>query len=540
MGSPWMLVYHCGLHIQRVQATLGNYAAQLSMFARLRSLWTPPTFAESAASDQARLTFLLARLLLVASLAVSPLLLVIDFSRSLWLVATSLVWSLCFLIIMELVRRDRWLVATWAIPSFVLLGVTLLMPMRNVTFDIVVCGVLLTAVIAALLIGRAGALVFGALGIAYTSALLLLGKGRPAIAPPHLFPLPVHIVLLVGFLLTGVTMISVITAHLEEISHRDRALAAQLAASHCELDAALATQQSQAKIIQEERSQLAEHVAARTAELVDANRELNRALQGRNEFLTSVSHELRTPLNAIIGLTDALSEGVYGVLSDRQERSLRTVNQSGRQLLGIINDMLDVAKLEAGKVLLLPVSVPLEELSQSSLDTIRAEASLKGIRVRYRRDPRLTTLWGDSLRLKQILVNLLSNAVKFTNPNGEIGLEIDLNATAEMITFSVWDTGIGIAADDLPRLFQPFVQLDGRLNRQYGGTGLGLVIAKRLTELHHGSILVHSIVGQGSRFVVSFPSVAAALPETVLVMGQAQNNLQPQLVHNNSNSGGGR
>jgi signal transduction histidine kinase len=96
---------------------------------------------------------------------------------------------------------------------------------------------------------------------------------------------------------------------------------------------------------------LAEHVAARTAELVDANRELSRALQGRNEFLTSVSHELRTPLNAIIGLTDALAEGVYGVLTDRQERSLRTVNQSGRQLLGIINDMLDVAKLEAGKVL---------------------------------------------------------------------------------------------------------------------------------------------------------------------------------------------
>jgi signal transduction histidine kinase len=530
-------VYHCGLHIQRVQATLGNYAAQLSMFARLRSLWTPPTFAESAASDQARLTFLLARLLLVASLAVSPLLLVIDFSRSLWLVATSLVWSLCFLIIMELVRRDRWLVATWAIPSFVLLGVTLLMPMRNVTFDIVVCGVLLTAVIAALLIGRAGALVFGALGIAYTSALLLLGNGAPGDAPPHLFPLPVHIVLLVGFLLTGVTMISVITAHLEEISHRDRALAAQLAASHCELDAALATQQSQAKIIQEERSQLAEHVAARTAELVDANRELNRALQGRNEFLTSVSHELRTPLNAIIGLTDALSEGVYGVLSDRQERSLRTVNQSGRQLLGIINDMLDVAKLEAGKVLLLPVSVPLEELSQSSLDTIRAEASFKGIRVRYRCDPRLTTIWADSLRLKQILVNLLSNAVKFTNSNGEIGLEIDLNSAGDMIVFTVWDAGIGIAADDLPRLFQPFVQLDGRLNRRYSGTGLGLVIVKRLVELHQGFILVHSVVGQGSRFVVSLPSVAAVLPEPLERAGQLHDNLPSPVVYNNSNSG---
>jgi signal transduction histidine kinase len=510
------------------------------MFARLRSLWTPPTFAESAASDQARLTFLLARLLMVATLALFPVLLVIEFPAQPWLAAICLALCLSFLLIMELVRRGRWSVATWAIPSMVLLGVTLLVPVRDIPFDIVTCGVLLAAVIAALLIGRTGAVVFAGLGIALTSVLLIMGEGAHGIFTPSPFPLPVHIVLLVGFLLTSVMIISLIAAHLQEISHRDRALAAQLAFSHRELDAALATLQSQTVMIENDRAQLAEHVAERTAELVNANRELSRALQGRNEFLTSVSHELRTPLNAIIGLTDALAEGVYGALTERQERSLRTVNQSGRQLLGIINDMLDVAKLEAGKVLLLPTSVPIEELSQSSLDTIRAEASLKGIRVRYRRDPRLTMLWGDSLRLKQILVNLLSNAVKFTNPNGEIGLEIDLNATAEMITFSVWDTGIGIAADDLPRLFQPFVQLDGRLNRQYGGTGLGLVIAKRLTELHHGSILVHSIVGQGSRFVVSFPSVAAALPETVLVMGQAQNNLQPQLVHNYSNSGGGR
>lgn len=462
---------------------------------------------------------MLARLLMLVSLALSPLLLMLDFSRSLGLVAIGLAWGLGFLMIMELVRRDRWSVATWAIPSLVLLGVTLLAPVRNVSFDVVVCGVMLTAVIAALLIGRAGALVFGSLGIAYTSLLLMIGQGVSGVVTPNPFPLSVHMILLVGFLLTGVMMISVIAAHVQEISHRDRALATQLAASHRELDAALATLQSQATIIQEERAQLAEHVAARTAELVNANRELSRALQGRNEFLTSVSHELRTPLNAIIGLTDALAEGVYGTLTDRQERSLHTVNQSGRQLLSIINDMLDVAKLEAGKVLLLPVSVPIEELGQSSLDVIRAEASFKGIRVRYRRDPRLTTIWGDSLRLKQILVNLLSNAVKFTNSNGEIGLEIDLNAAAEMVTFSVWDTGIGIAADDLPRLFQPFVQLDGRLNRQYGGTGLGLVIAKRLTELHHGSISVHSIVGQGSRFVVSLPSVPAALPKTMTVAG---------------------
>jgi len=211
--------------------------------------------------------------------------------------------------------------------------------------------------------------------------------------------------------------------------------------------------------------------------------------------------------------------------------------------LNIINDMLDVAKLEAGRIVLLPVSILIEDLSQSCLDAIRTEASHKEIRVHYRCDPRLSTVWADSLRLKQILVNLLSNAVKFTNPNGEIGLEIDLSATGDAINFTVWDTGIGIAADDLSRLFQPFVQLDGRLNRRYGGTGLGLVIARRLVELHQGTISVHSVVGQGSRFVVSLPNVVASLPAVEMVQGQArgdeqiQSIMQVQTAQNSSDSG---
>jgi len=497
------------------------------MRARLRSLWTPPTFADSTASDQARLTFSVARLLMMASLAIAPLLLITDFSHSGWLVALSLAWSLGFLIITALVRRNRWSVATWAIPSLVLLGVTLLASVRSVPFDIVACGVLLAAFIAALLIGRAGALVFGGLGLVYTSSLLMLGVGTPTVFVPTPFPLSLHIILLAGFLLTGAMIVSETATHFQEISHRDRALAAQLATSHHKLDAALAALQAQTASIEIERAQLADHVAARTVELVEANRELNRSLQGRSEFLTSVSHELRTPLNAIIGLTDALVEGVYGTLSERQVRSLDTVNRSGRQLLSVINDMLDVAKLEAGKVLLLPVSVPIAELCQSSLDAIRADASFKGIRIHYRCDPRLTTVWADSARLKQILVNLLSNAVKFTDANGEIGLEIGLQSTTGVVALTVWDSGIGIAAEDLPRLFQPFVQLDGRLNRRYGGTGLGLVIAKRLAELHKGSISVHSVVGQGSRFVVTLPFVEAMLPEEMSAMEQRQSNSRP-------------
>lgn len=474
----------------------------------------------------------------------APLLLLIDAREGAHLAAISLTWSIGFWLIIALVRRGRWLLATWAIPSMVLLGVTLLTPVRDVSFDVIGCGVMLATVIATLLLKRSGAAVFGGLGIAYmAAALLLLGADVPGIATGASFLLPVHIVLLAGFLLTSVLVIGVIATHLEQISHRDRALAAQLAASHRELDAAHSALQAQAAAIEEERAQLAEHIAARTAELVQSNRELNRALQGRNEFLASVSHELRTPLNAIIGLTDALTEEVYGEFNERQAHALRTVNESGRQLLSIINDMLDIAKLEAGRVVLLPVSVVIDELSQSSLDAIRAEASRKGIRIHYRCDPRLTTIWADSLRLRQILVNLLSNAVKFTDANGEIGLEIELTAAGDVVNFIVWDTGIGIAADDLPRLFQPFVQLDGRLNRRYGGTGLGLVIARRLAELHRGTISVHSVVGQGSRFVVSLPNVIAPLPEASAAnslapgCGLTVDNVHVQVVHSNGDSG---
>lgn len=501
-----------------------------NMLTHLRALWQPPILEESDAGDRARLAFLLARLLMIVALVGAPILLIADFPTDLRLAPVSLTWSLGYLLIMLLVHRGHWWVATWAIPSMVLLSVVSLALIRDVSFDIVVCGVLLAAVTATLLLRRTGALVFGSLGIAFAAELLWLGADAPGVLTATPFLLPVHLVLLVGFLFTGVMVIGVIAAHLDEVSRRDRSLAAQLAANHRELDAALVALQAQTMTIEGERAQLAQHVATRTAELVEANRELSRALQGRNEFLTSVSHELRTPLNAIIGLSDALVEKTYGELNDRQERSLRTVNESGRQLLNIINDLLDVAKLEAGRIVLLPVSISIEELAQSCIDAIRADASYKGIRVHYRCDPRLTTVWADSQRLKQILGNLLSNAVKFTNPNGEIGLEIDLSAAGDAINFTVWDTGIGIAADELPRLFQPFVQLDGRLNRRYGGTGLGLVITRRLAELHHGSISVHSVVGQGSRFVVSLPNVAAALPTVEAMQQQAQGDGQIQNI----------
>lgn len=260
-----------------------------------------------------------------------------------------------------------------------------------------------------------------------------------------------------------------------------------------------------AEALARERALLAQRVDERTAELVQANRDLYRALQLRDEFLASVSHELRTPLNVVIGLSDALAEGVYGDLNARQLRSLHTLNESGRHLLNLINDILDVAKAEAGQMNLLPTDVKLDELCQASLSMIRQTAEERQIRVHYELSANLVSIRADGLRLKQVLVNLLSNAVKFTDNQGEIGLEVSENRANGTVTIVVWDTGIGIAEADQMRLFQPFVQLDTRLNRKYGGTGLGLVLVRRLVELHHGTVSMQSVVGQGTRVVVSLP-----------------------------------
>lgn len=260
-----------------------------------------------------------------------------------------------------------------------------------------------------------------------------------------------------------------------------------------------------AEALAQERVLLAERVEERTADLLRANRDLHRALQLRDEFLASVSHELRTPLNVVIGLSDALAEGVYGDLNDKQLRSLFTLNESGRHLLNLINDILDVAKAEAGQMILMPSEVKLDELCQACLSMVRQAAEARQIHIHYQLSDGMASVWADGLRLKQVLVNLLSNAVKFTGDGGNIGLEVTADEMKADIKFVVWDTGIGIAAGDIPRLFQPFVQLDTRLSRKYSGTGLGLVLVRRLVELHQGSVSIDSVVGQGTRVVVSLP-----------------------------------
>ncbi|MEO7912373.1 MAG: response regulator, partial [Roseiflexaceae bacterium] len=261
----------------------------------------------------------------------------------------------------------------------------------------------------------------------------------------------------------------------------------------------------------EERALLARRVHERTADLSAANAELARTAILKDEFLASRSHELRTPLNAVLGLSEALQEEVYGPISDRQRRSLHSIEESGRHLLELINDILDLAKIGAGKLELDLDSVSIEMICQSSLRMIKQIAQQKRLSVDLKLDPAVTLLHVDARRVKQILVNLLSNAVKFTPEGGSIGLEVAGDAGRQAVDLTVWDTGIGIAEEQMPRLFQPFVQLDSRLARQYEGTGLGLALVYRMVELHGGSMSVTSEVDHGSRFTVALPWQTATL-----------------------------
>ena len=254
--------------------------------------------------------------------------------------------------------------------------------------------------------------------------------------------------------------------------------------------------------LEQERSSLAQRVRARTAELEAANVELQRAAKMKDEFVAGVSHELRTPLNAIIGNTEMLREEMLGPLRAQQLRSLARVDSSAKHLLQLINDILDVAKVEAGGITLMRTAVDVPTLCQESLDLVRDSAVAKQIEIVQELDPRVQTIDADPLRLKQVIVNLLSNAVKFTPDNGRIGLVVQGDPLNQEVHFQIWDTGIGISQAQQSDLFTPFMQLDSRLSRDYAGTGLGLALSKRMVSLHGGRIALESEPGVGSRFTV--------------------------------------
>ncbi|MGB8688407.1 MAG: PAS domain S-box protein, partial [Microcoleus sp.] len=227
------------------------------------------------------------------------------------------------------------------------------------------------------------------------------------------------------------------------------------------------------------------------AQLQQSNQELIRATRLKDEFLANMSHELRTPLNAILGMTEGLQEGIFGIVNEPQIKALQTIERSGSHLLELINDILDVAKIESGQIILDCTLVSVNHLCQSSLAFIKQQAMQKRIQLTIEQPPNLPDLFIDERRIRQVLINLLNNAVKFTPDGGRITLEVSRqlvltdsystdNLPQNYLRIAVIDTGIGIAPENINKLFQPFIQIDSALNRQYTGTGLGLSLVKRI------------------------------------------------------------
>ena len=254
-----------------------------------------------------------------------------------------------------------------------------------------------------------------------------------------------------------------------------------------------------------------EHLLQR---LQQANVQLIESHRLKDEFLANMSHELRTPLNSILGMNEGLQDEVFGSINERQLKALQTIENSSRHLLALINDILDVAKIESGQVTPNLAVTNIESLCTSSLAFIKQQALTKRIQLIPRIPKHLPEIVLDERRIRQVLINLLNNAVKFTLEGGTITLEVSqvqlesstTNLTAlNYLKIAVIDTGIGISSENIQKLFQPFIQIDSALNRQYTGTGLGLALVKRLVELHEGTVELTSEVGVGSCFAINLP-----------------------------------
>ena len=243
-------------------------------------------------------------------------------------------------------------------------------------------------------------------------------------------------------------------------------------------------------------------------ELQARQRELERANQLKSRFLASASHELRTPLTAIIGFSELLSGQTAGMLNDKQRRYAQNILVSGQHLLLLINDILDLSKIEAGKMMLNLQTVDLHTLVESTVAVVEQQAQQAGLVFEVRLPSAIAPLTADPRQVRQILINLLANAIKFTPPGGQVLLALE--ECHEELRIAVQDTGVGIAAADLPHLFTDFWQADHSTARHHEGTGLGLALTRRLVELHGGRIAVTSELGQGSRFEVTLPRLRPA------------------------------
>ncbi|WP_407355244.1 PAS domain-containing sensor histidine kinase [Methanolobus sp. WCC5] len=238
-------------------------------------------------------------------------------------------------------------------------------------------------------------------------------------------------------------------------------------------------------------------------ELIKSRAEAEAASNAKSEFLTTMSHELRTPLNSIIGFSDVMLSGMTGEITEQQEKYLKNIAVSGKHLLELINNILDISKIEAGKMELEPEQFMVSHVIDEVVDVVSPLAIKKRIKLEIECANKVQSICADKLKFKQIIYNLMSNAIKFTQKDGFV--KVSIRASEDMILISVTDSGIGISEEEQKHLFQPFRQIDNGIERHYEGTGLGLALVKKYVELHGGRIWVQSKTGHGSTFAFEIP-----------------------------------
>ena len=277
-----------------------------------------------------------------------------------------------------------------------------------------------------------------------------------------------------------------------------------------------------ARLKDSNRYLMRQHAALRRAdeEILQINRQLEQSNRYKSEFLANMSHELRTPLNAVLGFSEILLDATMNLTSGERTEFLRNIHSSGQHLLGLINDILDLAKIEAGKMELHAEEMPVAEALQEVTSILEPMARQQGLQLIMAGLADVSVIMADRSKFKQVLYNLLSNAVKFTPPPGQI--TITVKDSPEHLTVSVHDTGIGMKEEDLPKLFREFEQIDGSYTRRYQGTGLGLALCRRFVEMHGGRIWAESHFGKGSTFTFTIPRDARLGPAAEPSVEEAQ------------------
>ena len=256
--------------------------------------------------------------------------------------------------------------------------------------------------------------------------------------------------------------------------------------------------------LEKHRRYLEELVDKRTQELLIINKYLRKANSAKSDFVASMSHELRTPLNAIIGFSEILLNEKFGPINEKQKKLENNVLFSAKHLLSLINGILDISKIEAGKTDLVLTEFLLAEVIDNAITITDGDVRKKNLEVEVNISPEISTIQGDELKIKQVIYNLLSNAVKFSNKGEKISISCEIKN--DMLYVSIADTGIGIEKEDIERLFKTFTQIDNEYTRKSEGTGLGLFLCKAMIELHYGRIWVNSEIGKGSTFCFLIPT----------------------------------